>query len=346
MAKNLFSLSSYQFDLPSDLIAQHPCLPRDSSRLMLVDRSTGHISEIVFRDIYDLLNNGDSLIFNNTKVIPARVIGTRKCGGAAEILLLRRHADAAWDVAAKPGRKLQKGAVISFGKDLAGEVVAVFEDGSRRIRFDHQGDFAQLLEKYGQIPLPPYIRKGVGGQDDKMWYQTVYAATPGAVAAPTAGLHFTHELLAKLKDKGIDQNYVTLHVGLGTFKPVQTEDIRLHKIHSEEFYISSETAQALNICKERSRQVCVGTTSCRVLETVADETGSIRSGAYNTEIFIYPGYRFKYVRTLLTNFHLPGSSLLMLISAFAGYELMMEAYAKAIEKRFRFFSYGDSMLIL
>ncbi len=345
-SKDLLSLSSYQYDLPPHLIAQYPCTPRDASRLMVVERKSGHISEIVFKELIDFLAEGDTLIFNDTKVVPARLFGTRKGGGAAEILLVRCHPDGTWDAMAKPGRRLPVGSQITFGDDLSGQVVAVFEDGSRRIQFKYEGDFPPLLEKYGKMPLPLYIRKGVGEEVDKERYQTVYAAQPGAIAAPTAGLHFTKDLLDALTNKEISQAHLTLHVGLGTFKTVKTENITEYQMHAEQVHISPETAQILNERRGDSRQICVGTTCCRALESAADVVGHIVPGDYSTSIFIYPGYQFKFVRQLLTNFHLPGSTLLMLVSAFAGYELIQEAYAKAIERQFRFFSYGDAMLII
>ncbi len=334
-----FSLTDYQFDLPQELIAQAPCNPRDSSRLMLVERATGRISECVFRDLPTLLEPGDCLVFNDTKVIPARLIGRRPGGGLAELLLIRRLPDATWEALGRPGRKLQLGTRLLFGPDFSAEIVELLPDGVRRVRFF--GEFESGLERYGRMPLPPYIQRETAASD-KERYQTVYAANPGAIAAPTAGLHFTEELLNSLK--GISQAKVTLHVGLGTFKPVQVEDIRQHPMHQELCLIPEATADLLNGRTKRS--ICVGTTSCRTLESAADPKGLIHAGSYETRLFIYPGYSFKATDALLTNFHLPGSSLLMLVSAFAGYELMREAYAKAIEKRFRFFSYGDAMLIL
>lgn len=346
MTKDLFSLSSYQFDLPQELIAQHPSSPRDHSRLMIVDRKSGNLSEIQFGELRSLLQQGDSLVFNDTKVIPARLMGTREYGGAAEILLVKQLEIDKWRVLARPGKKLKPGAKIRFGENLICEILETLEEGTKIVRFEWIGSFEATLQQYGKIPLPPYIRDGEASEDDLTTYQTVYARHFGAVAAPTAGLHFTKELLQDLAEKGVKENHVTLHVGLGTFKPVQTEDIRQHQMHHEECIILSECAKELNNRSQNSKQICVGTTCCRVLESAANVDGKITPGQYDTNIFIYPGYSFKYVQTLLTNFHLPGSSLLMLVSAFAGYALMMEAYEKAIKDRYRFYSYGDAMLIV
>lgn len=346
MSVDLHSRSAYEYTLPEELIAQFPCSPRDNSRLMVVDRSSGKITEIAFHELLEWMQPNDSLIFNDTKVIPARLIGRRPHGGKAEILLTSPNSDGTWNALAKPGRKIKNGTVIEFGENFSCEIVESLADGSRRIQFSYSGSFDEVLSKHGRMPLPHYIHGGEEEPNDKDWYQTVYAANPGAAAAPTAGLHFTKELLTKLKEKGVSQTHLTLHVGLGTFRPVQAEDIRNHVMHFERFIITPESANTLNANKNRSRQICVGTTSCRALESAADISGTIRPGDFETNIFIHPGYQFKYVRTLLTNFHLPGSTLLMLVSAFAGYDLIKEAYAKAIEKKFRFFSYGDAMLIV
>lgn len=347
MTKNLFSLSSYQFDLPKELIAQHPCSPRDHSRLMIVERKTGRITEIVFHELPDFLQAGDHLIFNDTKVMPVRLFGTRSTGGISEIFLVRRIEEGVWEVLARPGRKLRVGSIVTFGEAFSCEILEILPDGNRYVRFRYQGDFEQALLKHGQMPLPHYIRREKGSPADYEDYQTVYATNPGAAAAPTAGLHFTREVLRALDDKHVNQTTITLHVGLGTFRPVQTEDIREHRMHTEQIIISSEAAERLNAFQHASkRQICVGTTTCRALESVATPAGEIAAGHYSSNLFIYPGYQFKYVSSLLTNFHFPGSSLLMMVSAFAGYELIQEAYAKAIEARFRFFSYGDGMLII
>jgi S-adenosylmethionine:tRNA ribosyltransferase-isomerase len=346
MSKDLTKLSSYQYSLPEELIAQMPCTPRDSSRLMVIDRATGRISEMIFRDLLGFLSSGDSLVFNDTKVIPARLVGKRKSGGTAEFLLVRVHADGTWDVLARPGKKLPPGTQVAFGDDFYSEILEVQPGGGRRVLFFYDGIFEHALEKYGQIPLPHYIRRDPDPTVDNERYQTVYAENPGAVAAPTAGLHFTKEMLNRLETDGIQQTKVTLHVGLGTFRPVQVEDITEHKMHSEHLVITPLAAETLNQRLPGKRQICVGTTSCRALETAATADGIIVPGEFETMIFIHPGYRFKYVQSMLTNFHLPGSTLLMLVSAFAGYELIMEAYAKAVKEKYRFFSYGDAMLIL
>jgi S-adenosylmethionine:tRNA ribosyltransferase-isomerase len=346
MNPDLYSSLAYSYDLPKELIAQYPCPSRDQSRLMIVERSTGKIYDTVFSSLYDFLQKEDSLVFNDTKVIPAKLIGKRESGGKAEILLTRRNNDETWDVLAKPGKKLRLGSMIEFGPGFTGEILGIYPDGSRRIRFFSLTSLEEALFRYGQIPLPHYISRDVDPTVDATRYQTVFAVKPGALAAPTAGLHFTPELLEKLAKKNISQTYITLHVGLGTFLPVKVKDIRDHPMHTEEFYISQDAAARLNSRPSGKRQICVGTTCCRALESAADSQGNIVAGNFQTKIFIHPGYSFKYVRTLLTNFHLPCSTLLMLVSAFGGYELIREAYAKAVEKRFRFFSYGDSMLIL
>jgi len=346
MNNKLHLLSSYQFPFDESLIAQHPATPRDSSRLMLIDRATGNISDHTFRDICDILQPNDSLIFNDTKVIPARLIGSRSGGGKTEVFLLQPMGDGSWKALVKPSKKLKPGSTVMFSSTFECEVLEQLPDGCRRVRFAHEGSFEDALEKYGQIPLPHYIKRAIHENIDKERYQTVYAHNPGAVAAPTAGLHFTEELLGKLKDNNVSQHYVTLHVGLGTFRPVQVEDVRHHTMHFERCSIPTDTATALNTRNPQNKQVCVGTTCCRLLESAARAEGNIQAGNFETDIFIYPGYSFKYVDTLLTNFHLPGSTLLMLVSALAGYELTMEAYRKAVTDKYRFFSYGDAMLIL
>jgi S-adenosylmethionine:tRNA ribosyltransferase-isomerase len=346
MQKDLYSLSSYLFELPEELIAQHPCSPRDHSRVMVIDRKSGKISEMVFHELLDFLQAGDQLVFNNTKVIPSRLIGKRESGGITEVFITKLLPNGTWEVMARPGRKLRKGSKVIFGPDFSCEILDTLSDGGKIVRFLHQGNFDELLEKYGQIPLPHYIHREEQNAEDKENYQTMYAEVPGAVAAPTAGLHFTKEMLSKLAKKNISQPTVTLHVGIGTFRPVQSEDIRLHPMHSEHVIITPDAALKLNNRPLDRRQICVGTTSCRALESASAEDGTIPAGEYDTSIFIYPGYRFKYVKSMLTNFHLPGSSLLMLVSAFAGYDLIMEAYSKAVREKYRFFSYGDAMLIL
>jgi S-adenosylmethionine:tRNA ribosyltransferase-isomerase len=347
MTKDLYSLSSYQFNLPEELVAQQPCTPRDSSRLMVVDRASGNISEMVFRELKDFLQAGDQLIFNNTKVIPARLFGVRSSGGSAEILLIRQHADHSWDVLARPGRKMRVGDRVTFNDTFSCEILETLPDGGKRVVFQYPGsDFYAVLEQYGQMPLPHYIRREAPTNEDKERYQTVYALQPGAAAAPTAGLHFTQDMLDHFSHTHVKQTHVTLHTGLGTFKPVQVEDIRQHQMHYERCVISETAANQINTQDRAFRQICVGTTCCRCLESSSNTQGIVVPGDYETNAFIYPGYSFKVVRSLLTNFHFPGSSLLMLVSAFAGHELIMEAYEKAVKERYRFFSYGDAMLIL
>lgn len=350
--KDLYALSSYQYALPEELIAQIPCDPRDSSRLMVIHKDSGNITEMVFRDLAGFLERGDGLIFNDSRVIPSRLIGRRnRMGSKTEVFLTRRHADSTWSALVRPGKKLPPGSSVEFNENLSCKVMEVLANGERRIQFHCQGNLEQLLEQCGQVPLPHYIRRQADA-DDVSRYQTVYAANPGSVAAPTAGLHFTEDLLRQFTEKGVSQTRLTLHVGVGTFRPVRTDDIRAHLMHPERCIISPEAAQTINeAAASNKRQICVGTTCCRMLETAAAEAsvakGSvIRPGEYDTDIFIYPGYSFRYVKNLLTNFHLPGSTLLMLVCAFAGYELMMEAYAKAVRDRYRFFSYGDAMLII
>lgn len=339
-----FSLKNYHYDLPEDLIAHHPCTPRDASRLLIVDRKTGRFEDHTFHDLMDILQEGDSLVFNNTKVFPARLIGTRSSGGKTEVFLTKKLPNDDWEALVKPGKKLPIGSKVIFGTDFFCEIIDVLEDGNRIVRFNNLESFDTALQKYGRIPLPPYMRRDAS-ETDKVSYQTVYAQQVGSVAAPTAGLHFTQKMLEKLHSMGISQETITLHVGLGTFLPVKTEDIRDHKMHHETFSISAETADRLNSRDPNKLQICVGTTTCRALESAA-KSGKILSGNYETNIFIHPGYEFKYVKHLLTNFHQPGSSLLMLVCAFASYEMIMEAYAKAIKDRYRFLSYGDAMLII
>jgi S-adenosylmethionine:tRNA ribosyltransferase-isomerase len=346
MEKDLFSLDAYQYHLSADLIAQHPCVPRDQSRLLVVDRKDGSLREIKFRELEDLLGPGDGLVFNDTKVIPARLIGQRSGQGRAEVLLVKRLALDRWEVLAKPGKKLKNGSWVVFGSFLRCQVLDALPDGNKIVRFEWEGSFEEALALYGQMPLPPYIGRSAKDEFDETRYQTVYAEHPGAIAAPTAGLHFTEEMLTSLKSRGVSESKVTLHVGLGTFKPVQTDDIRNHPMHAEQFIVTPSAAEGLNArCPDRL-QICVGTTCCRTLESASTPEGLIVPGRHETNIFIYPGYTFKYVHALLTNFHLPGSTLLMLTSAFGGYDLIREAYAKAVKDRFRFYSYGDAMLIL
>ncbi len=345
MALNLHHLSAYQFDLPQELIAQHPIIPRNGSRLMVVDRARETISEIPFYRLGELLESGDQLVFNNTKVIPARLLGKRSTGGNVELLLIKPLEDGLWEALSKPAKKLTVGSKLFFGEDFSAEVVEILSEGMRKVRFLYEGDFEQLLQRFGRLPLPQYIRKGVEESGDRESYQTVYAVTPGSIAAPTAGLHFTPTMLQELSAKEIEQISITLHVGIGTFRPVMSSDIREHPMHVEQVLISQEAASSLSRPQVQKR-ICVGTTTCRTLEALSNSEGKIPSGEFEVNPFIYPGYQFRYVKQLLTNFHLPSSTLLMLVCAFAGYELTMEAYAKAVKERFRFFSYGDAMLIL
>lgn len=343
---DLHKLSSYDFTFDESLIAKYPHTPRDESRLMIVDRSTGNLSEIMFKEISHLLGKGDALVFNDTKVIPARLIGKRESGGEAEIFLLKEIHTNHWRALVRPGKKLPTGSKVIFGNDLYCEINKVYDDGSRSVTFYGEKPFEELLERYGQIPLPQYMKRAPEEAIDSHRYQTVYAKNRGAVAAPTAGLHFTDSLLNTLTNKGVNQHHLTLHVGLGTFKPVQVEDVREHEMHSETCHINEETAATLNQIGAQNKIISVGTTTCRTLESAARKKGVITPGSLDTDIFIYPGYDFKFTRALLTNFHLPKSTLLMLVSAFAGHDLIMEAYSKAVKEKYRFFSYGDAMLIL
>ena len=341
-------LHDFYYDLPEELIAQDPLSDRSSSRLMVLDKETGEIEHKIFRDIVDYLKPGDCLVVNDTKVIPARLIGTKVDTGAAiEVLLLKRLEDRqdTWEVLVKPGKKAKPGTKIIFGDGLlTGEVIDVVEEGNRLIQFSYEGIFEEILDRLGQMPLPPYITHRL---EDKDRYQTVYATHTGSAAAPTAGLHFTKELLAQIKEKGIKIARVTLHVGLGTFRPVKVENILEHHMHSEFYVIDEEAANTINETKANGGKiVSVGTTSTRTLETVADENGHVRACSGWTDIFIYPGYKFKVVDRLITNFHLPESTLLMLVSALYDREKILEAYKIAVEEKYRFFSFGDAMLIL
>jgi len=336
----MYRLEDYQFELPQELIAQFPLERRDHSRLLVIDREKETMSDHYFYEIRDLLRPGDQLIFNNTKVIPARLIGRKETGAACEIFLVKELELGSWEVLAKPGKRLKAGSHVVFSEDFSCEIVQTLESGHKIAAFNTREKFWHKLEQAGNIPLPQYIKR-TPIQEDLSRYQTVYAKHAGAVAAPTAGLHFTEELLQDLQQEGVDKAYITLHVGLGTFKPVQTEDIRNHQMHSEPFSVSNQDAEKIK--QASGRQVCVGTTTLRTLESLE---GNIRPGSYETDIFIYPGYQFTFVKHLLTNFHLPGSTLLMLVSAFMGHEMTMEAYKKAVKDRYRFFSYGDAMLIL
>lgn len=336
----------FSFELPQELIAQDPLKDRSSSRLLVLDKETGEVSHHVFRDIIDYLNPGDCLVINDTKVIPARLIGSKVGTDAKiEILLLKRKSDQVWETLVKPGKKAKPGAKISFGEGLlVGEVIDIVEEGNRLVKFSYEGIFEEILDQLGQMPLPPYITHQL---EDKNRYQTVYAKNSGSAAAPTAGLHFTPELLEQIKEKGVDVASVTLHVGLGTFRPVKAENILDHHMHSEFYRIEEEEAAKINRAKEKGgRIICVGTTSCRTVESAADENGRVKAGSGWTDIFIYPGYTFKVLDGLVTNFHLPESTLIMLVSAFAGYDNTMNAYKTAVAEKYRFFSFGDAMLVV
>ena len=339
------NIKEFYYDLPEELIAQDPLADRSSSRLLTLDKNSGAFSHHVFRDIVDYLNPEDCLVINNTKVIPARLMGEKEGTGAGiEVLLLKRTEDNVWETLVKPGKKARPGARISFGGGLlVGEVIDVVEEGNRLIKFEYEGIFEEILDQLGQMPLPPYITHRL---EDKNRYQTVYAKHDGSAAAPTAGLHFTPELLEKIKAKGIRIAEVTLHVGLGTFRPVKVENILEHHMHSEFYMVDEEAAEIINETKKNGgRVICVGTTSCRTIESASSEDGTIKAGSGWTEIFIYPGYKFKMLDALITNFHLPESTLLMLISALAGRDNVMAAYEEAVKERYRFFSFGDAMFI-
>jgi len=335
----------FYYDLPEELIAQTPLEKRDTSRLMVLDRQSGAVSHKHFYDIIDYLQPGDCLVMNDSRVLPARLLGHRPTGGAVEVLLLRDLGGKRWECLCKPGRKMQVGNEVIFGDgELTATVAEVQEDGNRVVEFHYDGIFLEVLERLGKMPLPPYIKAELQDQER---YQTVYSREVGSAAAPTAGLHFTNELLDKIREKGIKTAFVTLHVGLGTFRPVKAENILEHHMHSELCMMSAETAKLLNETKRNGgRVICVGTTSCRTLESLVNEDGSFEAKSKWTEIFIYPGYSFKAMDGLITNFHLPESTLVMLVSAFAGREHVLSAYAQAVAERYRFFSFGDAMCIL
>ncbi len=335
----------FYFDLPEELIAQDPLEDRSGSRLLILNKETGEVEHHVFREIVNYLNEGDCLVINDTKVLPARLIGS-KIGTDAkiEVLLLKRKENDVWETLVKPGKKAKVGTRISFGDGLlVGEVVDIVEEGNRLIHFEYEGIFEEILDQLGQMPLPPYITHQL---EDKNRYQTVYAKHSGSAAAPTAGLHFTPELLQEIEDKGVQIARVTLHVGLGTFRPVKVDNILEHHMHSEFYQIEEEAAQKINHAKESGhRVICVGTTSCRTIESAADENGKLHATSGWTEIFIYPGYEFKVLDCLITNFHLPESTLVMLVSALAGREHVLNAYQEAVKEKYRFFSFGDAMFI-
>ena len=341
------NLHDFYYDLPEELIAQDPLADRSSSKLMVLDKKTGRTEQRIFKDIIEYLNPGDCLVINDTKVIPARLIGEKEGTGAAiEVLLLKRKEDMAntWEVLVKPGKKARPGTRIRFGDGkLVGEIIDIVEEGDRLIQFSFDGIFEEILDELGQMPLPPYITHKL---EDKNRYQTVYAKHEGSAAAPTAGLHFTNELLAEIEAKGVKIARVTLHVGLGTFRPVKVENILEHHMHSEYYEVSEEAADTINSVRQSGgRIIAVGTTSTRTLESVADTHGCIKPCRGWTDIFIYPGYEFKAIDCLITNFHLPESTLIMLVSALAGKENVMAAYREAVENRYRFFSFGDAMFI-
>lgn len=335
----------FYFELPEELIAQDPLKDRAGSRLLALDKETGEVSHHSFREIADYLEPGDCLVLNDTKVIPARLIGAKAdTGGKIEVLLLKRREGNVWETLVKPGRKARPGTRISFGEGiLSGEITEIVDEGNRLICFEYEGIFEEILDRLGQMPLPPYITHQL---EDKNRYQTVYAEHTGSAAAPTAGLHFTPELLEQIEKKGVDIAKVTLHVGLGTFRPVKADDILEHHMHSEFYQIDEEAAEKINRAKKNGgRVICVGTTSCRTIESAADKNGELKACSGWTDIFIYPGYQFRVLDSLITNFHLPESTLIMLVSALAGREHTLAAYEKAIQERYRFFSFGDAMYI-
>lgn len=336
--------SDFYYDLPQELIAQTPIEPRDASRLMVLSKEDGSISHNHFFDLPKFLKKGDCLVLNDTRVLPARLYGVRKdTGSTVEFVLLRQHGSRLWECLAGPGKKAKKGCEFSFSDKLSAVVADVKADGNRMLEFCFDGDFFAALDEVGQMPLPPYIKEKL---KDRERYQTVYSKQAGSAAAPTAGLHFTPQMLDEIKRSGVKTAYVTLHVGLGTFRPVKTEDITEHKMHSEHYYIPKEAAGLINETKKSGgRVICVGTTSCRTIESCAAKYGGIRACSGETDIFIYPGFRFRCMDALITNFHLPESTLIMLVSAFAGYENTMNAYKTAVSEKYRFFSFGDAMFI-
>ena len=340
-----YKTKDFWYDLPEELIAQTPLQQRDSSRLLVLDRESGKVEHKLFFDIIERLQPGDCLVMNDSRVLPARLLGQRPTGGAVEVLLLRDLGDKKWECLCKPGRKMQVGHRVLFGNgELSATVTDVLEDGNRVVTFEYEGIFLEVLERLGKMPLPPYIKEELLDQER---YQTVYSRAVGSAAAPTAGLHFTQELLDKIREKGIKTAFVTLHVGLGTFRPVKAESILDHHMHSELCMISAETAEVLNTTKaEGGRIICVGTTSCRTLESLVNDDGSFEAKSRWTDIFIYPGYTFRAMDGLITNFHLPESTLVMLVSAFAGRDHVLAAYEEAVRERYRFFSFGDAMVIL
>ena len=348
MMNEMLSTKDYYYELPQELIAQDPLKDRSASRLMVLGRNDGSIAHRHFTDIKEYLKAGDCLVLNNTRVIPARLYGVKEGTGAGiEVLLLKRLDDCSWECLVKPGKKAREGARIIFGDGLLSAVVTdIVDEGNRRIRFEYEGIFEEILDKLGEMPLPPYITHKLP-YEDRERYQTVYSKIEGSAAAPTAGLHFTDKLLDEIRAMGVKTEFVTLHVGLGTFRPVKVDNILEHHMHSEYCEISAETAASINASRAAGgRIVCVGTTSVRTLESLSSDDGTVNAGSRDTDIFIYPGYRFKAVDALITNFHLPESTLLMLVSAFAGREHVLAAYAESIKERYRFFSFGDAMLLI
>ena len=337
-------LKEFYYDLPEELIAQVPIQKRDESRLMVLDRNNKTIEHKIFKDILNYLKPGDCLVRNNTKVIPARIYGKKETGANVEFLLLNNIEGDIWEAIVRPGNKLHVGTKVTFGEGLLNaEILEVMEGGTRKVKFTYNGIFNEILDQIGLMPLPPYIHEELKEKDR---YQTVYAKYQGSAAAPTAGLHFTEELLQKIKEKGVEIANVTLHVGIGTFRPVKVDKIEEHHMHSEHYYIKKEDAEKINNAKKNGgRIISVGTTSCRVLESIADEKGFVKETEGDTSIFIYPGYKFKCIDALITNFHLPESTLLMLVSALAGKDYIMKAYKEAVEQKYRFFSFGDAMFI-
>jgi len=338
--------SDFFYELPEELIAQDPLEDRTASRLLVLDRKTDKLEHKIFSDVIDYLNPGDCLVINNTRVIPARLIGEKEgTGGKVEILLLKRRENDIWESLVKPGKKLRPGARVTFGDGrLKAEILEIAEEGNRLVKFYYEGIFEEILDSLGEMPLPPYITHKL---EDKEMYQTVYAKFDGSAAAPTAGLHFTNELLEKIRLKGVRIASITLHVGLGTFRPVKVEDVNNHHMHTEWYEVNKEAADIINETKKNGgRVICVGTTSCRTIESVADENGLMSAKTGETDIFIYPGYKFKVMDGLITNFHLPESTLVMLVSAFAGKERVLSAYETAVKERYRFFSFGDAMILV
>ena len=340
----MLKTSDFYYDLPEELIAQNPVEPRDSSRLFVYDRKTDSVSHKHFRDVYDLLNKGDLLVINTTKVYPARIFAHTEHGGKVEVLLLKRRDLTEWEVLVKPGKKCKEGVVLKINDELSVEIISRTEEGGRIVRFIFDGVFEDILSRVGEMPLPPYIREKL---KDQSRYQTVYCKKEGSAAAPTAGLHFTKELIERLKEKGVEFAEVNLNVGLGTFRPVKVDDLADHKMHTEYFEINEENAQKINNAKKEGRRViAVGTTSVRTLESAANEDGTVNAVSGDTSIFIYPPYKFKVVDSLITNFHLPESTLVMLVSALSTREKTLELYKMAVEEKYRFFSFGDSMMII